>query len=93
MGDLANVKNEELRQAAEAGDVRAQVWLAKRLYDGRRLKMDKVEAYKWIFVAVSRGHEPAKPFLKEFELFMTPEQIDAAKKDALPNMQRGTPQR
>ena len=65
----------KLRQDAESGQVEAQFLLA-RFFDreANQSITNKVQAYKWAFIAASQAHQPAKFMVKEFDLFVAPQQ-------------------
>ena len=72
-----------LRQDAEAGNIDAQSQLAAYLSQGRGgFAKDPVEAYAWAVVAASRGQTTAKYLVRELELFMSPQDLAAARSQA-----------
>ncbi len=65
-----------LRDKAESWDAGAQERLALSLYEDRHgPATNRVEAYKWAAVAAAQGRTSAKYLVREFELFMTPEEV------------------
>jgi tetratricopeptide (TPR) repeat protein len=70
----------KLEQSAESGDAAAQARLAGYLYEGKSgLSTNRVQAYKWASVAASSGDKTASSLVKEFEIFMSPEEVSAGK--------------
>lgn len=72
-----------LRRDAEAGNIDAQGQLAAYLSQGRGgFAKDPVEAYAWAAVAASRGQTTAKYLVRELELFMSQQDLAAARSQA-----------
>ena len=79
ISSLGGVDVEKLTRDAVGGDAPAQSILAGYYFDGKHgLVSDKVEAYKWAWIAHQAGYKPADHLLTQFELFMTPNQLKAA---------------
>ena len=75
-GAELNVAVEDLKQAAESGDVVAQVQFAACLYDGRHgVATNHIDAYKWAMVAPINGQRNAEYLVREMELFLAPEEM------------------
>jgi len=68
------------RKKAESGDAGAQESLAISLFeDTQGFGTNRVEAYKWAATAASQGRKSAKDLVREFEMFMTPEEVSRGK--------------
>jgi TPR repeat protein len=77
--DLAEA-SKWFRLAAEQGVPAAQLSLGRRYANGEGVPKDYVEAYKWMWLGVTRGTVPdAERVLKRLANKMTPEQINYAK--------------
>jgi TPR repeat protein len=73
-----------LKERAEAGDPKAQARLADGLLGNRvvgRFEKNPIEAYKWAYIASSKGNKEAEDLLKECDLFLSAQ--DRAKGKAL----------
>ena len=69
----------ELKTLAAKGHTPSQCFLARLLYLGKAgVAENKVDAAKWALIASAKV-ESARALVKEIELFMTIEQIKAAK--------------
>ena len=78
-----NIDIPATKVSALAGDLESQVLLAQAYQKGTKsLKKDDLEAYKWAFIAHSRGHEASRHQLRELELFLPLTSIQAARKQA-----------
>jgi len=64
----------ELRVKAEQGDADAQANLGVRYAIGLGVPKDEAEAYKWMLLAGSQGHEGAKKHITIIERTLTPTQ-------------------
>ena len=71
---------EAILKAAEQGDAIAQDDLGYMYEYGECVPVDKAEAYAWISVAATNGHEDAKERLPQVKAKLTPEQLIAAEK-------------
>ena len=70
----------EFEKLANLGIVVAQTNLGYMYDEGRTVKQDFVESYKWFLLAAERGREGAEGHLKLLEAeYMTPEQVETAK--------------
>ncbi len=70
----------QITKAAQSGDLKAQVQLANRLYDGKDgVTTDHVEAYKWATVAASKGDHDGTALQHEFDRFMSRDEVTAGK--------------
>lgn len=78
---FGGVPVETLKIHAARGDAAAQVRLAAYYFDGKHgLDANRIEGYRWAWIANQSGHPSAKSLLSQFELFMTPDEVTAAKK-------------
>jgi hypothetical protein len=69
----------ELKSLAAKGHTPSQCYLARLFYLGKQgVPENKVEADKWAHIASAKV-ESARALVKEIELFMSPDQIKAAK--------------
>jgi uncharacterized protein len=59
----ADAELDQLRQAAEQGDVQAQNELGGRYFIGKGVPMDPAEAAKWLKLAAEQGHDGAQAVL------------------------------
>ena len=71
---------EQLRNAAEQGFDGAQILLAAMYVVGKGVLEDYVEAYAWMILAATQGHEDAVKGKDELRSKMTAEQIAEAQK-------------
>jgi hypothetical protein len=84
-------------KAAEQGYLEAQFTLGAHYYAGLGVAKDRLQAGKWMNLAVKGGHPKAPGVLKVIESGMTPEQKDQARqlaadfKPAKPTGVAGTP--
>jgi TPR repeat protein len=65
------------RKRAETGDLDAQERLASALWEDS--PTNHVEAYKWAAIAASQGRKSGKDLVREFELFMTLDEVAQGK--------------
>jgi len=71
---------EALRKRAEGGDGEAQIILADLYYSGSQgFATNRLEAYKWVFVANSQGYRDAKYVVAELELFVPEKELAEGK--------------
>ena len=68
------------RRAANQGYARAQILLAAMYVVGKGVLEDYVEAYAWMILAATQGHEDAVKGKDELRSKMTAEQIAEAQK-------------
>ena len=61
----------QLRKDADKGDATAQYLLGMRYAKGERVTVDRIEAYKWLHIAVERGNAKAASPRYEVEALMT----------------------
>ena len=68
------------RRAANQGYARAQILLAAMYVVGKGVLEDYVEAYAWMILAATQGHEDAVKGKDELRSKMTAEQVAEAQK-------------
>jgi len=73
---------QEVRQAAEAGDVEMQFELGELYEFGFGLKQNYIPALAWYILAAERGHEKAMKRRDALKNRMTPPQIEEAQNQA-----------
>jgi hypothetical protein len=79
---VSNLDLAELKSLATKGNTPSQCLLARLFYTGKQgLLENKVEADKWALIASAKA-ESARALAKEFELFMSADQIKSAKEAA-----------
>jgi TPR repeat protein len=84
----------QLKKSAESGDVKAQVYLANCLHDGKGgATVDRVEAYKWAAVAASKEDGGGTALQREFDLFMSPAEVASGKAAAAAFLKENTKQK
>lgn len=71
-----------LTRAAKQGHPEAQYRLGEYLYEGRLVPRDNVAAGQWILLASAAGQKDAKFLWREMELFMSADELAAARKRA-----------
>jgi len=80
-GDRVQVNMADLKQAAELGSVESQTRLAEYYQRGKHgLATNRVEAYKWAWVAASAGSNSARHLRQELELFMNTKEAAEGKR-------------
>ena len=70
------------RMAAEQGDSDAQYRLGQLYVNGDGVDEDAAQAYVWTTLAASQGHEAASVSYESISSKLTPEQVEAAEKEA-----------
>lgn len=67
-----------LVRAAEKGDLRAMLWLAKRYRDGVGTDVDRVQATRWFFAPLLQGNGDGIHEIHQYVTSMTPDQVREA---------------
>jgi hypothetical protein len=82
VSEISGLNLDELKALAAKGHTPSQCFLARLFYLGRQgVAENKIEADKWALIASAKV-ESARALVKEMELFMTAEQIRAAREAA-----------
>ena len=73
-----------LIREAESGNIRWQRLLTRfYMLPSQSSPAARAQAYKWAFLTAAQNDKEAKSLIKEFELFMTPEEVKEGRELAL----------